>query len=175
MTQMTLFPELNPPLPARKPQGQAQATTLETDTALTCTCGERGAYLLGDGVKNPDHRSGVLPRKKPPNPRRPADGVSWLFPALCERCLLKTLRGRRLLNKTARQPVIIHCADGFRRVRRGGREDFQSRGPRERVQPCARCKKLFWVHQWWTGEPALCPDCSEAVFREVYPDGFEGE
>jgi len=142
MTQMTLFPELNPPPPAQKPQGQAQATMVETDTVLTCKCGERGVYLLGDG-------------------------------ALCESCLLKTLRGRRLLNKTARQPVIIHCADGFRRVRRGGREDFQSRGPRERVQPCARCKRLFPVHRWWTGEPALCPDCSEAVFREVYPDGFE--
>ena len=144
MTQMTLFPEPIPPPPARQEsQPQAVVAAVETDTALACTCGESGAYLLGDGV-------------------------------LCERCLLKALRGRRLLNKTARQPVIIHCADGFRRVRRGGREDFQSRGPHERVQPCARCKQLFWVHQMWTGEPTLCPDCSEAVFREVYPDGFEG-
>ncbi len=93
---------------------------------------------------------------------------------MCAGCLLKALRGRRLLNKTAKQPVIIYCADGFRRVRRGGRDDFQSRGPRERVQPCAECKRLSPVHQWHTGEPSLCPECSYAAFRELYPDGIEG-
>ncbi len=93
---------------------------------------------------------------------------------MCDGCLLKTLRGRRLLNKTATQPVIVHCANGFRRVWRSQLQDFQSRGSHERIQPCAACKKLFPVHQWHTGEPALCPECSYAAFRELYPDGIEG-
>jgi len=45
----------------------------------------------------------------------------------------------------------------------------------ERVQICRqrKCKAVFAVHWLWTGEPALCPACSAAAFREVYPNGWK--
>jgi hypothetical protein len=95
--------------------------------------------------------------------------------AYCAKCLLKTLRRQRLLNKTATVPVIRHCADGFRRVRQGGRSDFRPCGESERVHPCKVCKSLFSIHWLWTGEPALCPTCAAEAFRELYPDGVRSE
>jgi hypothetical protein len=112
----------------------------ETTGVVPCGCGDAAIYLLGGGV-------------------------------FCETCLFKTLRGRKLLNKRAVVPVILRCASGFRRVRCGDALDFQPLGDFERVQPCAEaeCRRLFPVHQFWTGEPAVCPACSAAAFREIYP------
>jgi hypothetical protein len=93
----------------------------------------------------------------------------------CGKCLVTTLRGQRLLNKTASVPVIRHCADGFRRVRRRGVPDFRPCGESERVHPCKECKRLFPLPDLWTGEPALCPTCAAEAFRAVYPDGVRFE
>jgi len=97
--------------------------------------------------------------------------ATYLFGAgvYCGKCVAKTLRGRRLLNKTASVPVIRHCADGFLRVRKGGVPDFRPCGESERVHPCKACKRLSPIHWLWTGEPALCPSCAAEAFRALYP------
>ena len=145
MKQMTLFPKPIPPAPPSPVQKPQPQATMVVETDTALAC------------KCDESGTHLLGNE-----------------VMCEECLLKALRGRRLLNKTAKQPVIIHCADGFRRVQRGQVQDFQPRGPRERVQPCAECKRLSPVHQGHTGEPALCPECSYAAFEELYPDGIEG-
>ena len=88
----------------------------------------------------------------------------------CGKCVVKTLRGQLLLNKTASVPVIRHCAAGFRRVQQAGVPDFRPCGESERVHPCKECKRLFPTHWLWTGEPATCPACAAEAFRALYPD-----
>lgn len=85
----------------------------------------------------------------------------------CSKCLIKKLRGQKLLNKTAKQPLILCCAEGFRAFKKGHHRDYRPLGKSYRVQICLECKKLHWVGRWWTGEPKVCSECSFVAFKEV--------
>ena len=86
----------------------------------------------------------------------------------CLKCLLSTLRARKLFNKTHQsQPYIVHCDDGFEC--HGPKQGYRSAGKHRRIQICRECKEFVTVPALHTGDPILCPDCSYKYFKEQYP------
>jgi hypothetical protein len=150
--QMSLFPQDLAPQAGQVPQSVPLAAGDEVvdPGPVGCTsvrCRQAGEYLKGSYV-------------------------------LCEKHVRQSVYSEMAATKEAakRHPHVLHCPDGFDTVRRGGREDHRPLGEWQRVQVCRRreCKAIFRVHWLWTGEPALCPRCSAAAFRELYPDGARG-
>lgn len=94
---------------------------------------------------------------------------------LCEKHVRDSVRSHTASQDTRnRHPHVLYCADGFKTVECGGREDHRALGPFERVQVCApaqagACKAIFPVHWLWTGELIPCPRCAEAALRKIYP------
>lgn len=141
--QMTLFVGA-PASPAEpQPSPHPRPVAVETTVVLHCECRAKATLLVGDS-------------------------------GYCQPCLIRALRARKLLNKTSTQPLILRCDAGFRRVTRAqGPVDFQAQGEIERVQICSECKELHKVGRWSSGTPLLCPACSFAAYREVYPEGWQ--
>jgi hypothetical protein len=101
---------------------------------------------------------------------------------LCERHMRDSVRSYMSASKETRDrhPHVLYCADGFKTVECGGREDHRALGAFERVQVCAparadACKAIFPVHWLWVGKPMPCPQCAAAAYREVYPERVSGD
>jgi hypothetical protein len=90
---------------------------------------------------------------------------------LCKKHMCDSVRSEMSATKESgeRHPHVLYCEDGFKAVKRMGREDHRSLGEHQRVQVCRdrQCKAVFATHWLWTGEPTLCPACRNAALREV--------